>query len=110
MYARIYCIYHACMPVPSSSIMPGFCGRDTGHKGPYALCQNILMRGPIIYPSRLVIRPQVGKQCDNEIETSWKFENPELWWVPSPPVAAPNQGSRRVGSRGSGEGSEWTCD
>eukprot|EP01043_Picozoa_sp_COSAG02_P019640 COSAG02_NODE_953_length_15689_cov_112.180564_11_plen_184_part_00 len=35
MYARIYCIYHACMPVPSSSIMPGFCGRDTGHK---ALC------------------------------------------------------------------------
>ena len=35
MYARIYCIYHACMPAPSSSIMPGFCGRDNGHK---ALC------------------------------------------------------------------------
>ena len=33
MYARIYCIYHACMPAPSSSIMPGFCGRDNGHKG-----------------------------------------------------------------------------
>ena len=32
MYARIYCIYHACMPAPSSSIMPGFCGRDNGHK------------------------------------------------------------------------------
>ena len=35
MYARIYCIYHACMPAPLSSIMPGFCGRDTG---PKALC------------------------------------------------------------------------
>ena len=35
MYARIYCIYHACMPAPSSSIMPGRTWRDNGHK---ALC------------------------------------------------------------------------
>ena len=32
MYARIYCIYHACMPAPLASIMPGFCGCDNGHK------------------------------------------------------------------------------
>ena len=25
-------IYHACMPAPSPSIMPGFYGRDNGHK------------------------------------------------------------------------------
>ena len=29
----------ACMPAPSSSIMPGFCGRDNGHKA-YARCQS----------------------------------------------------------------------
>ena len=37
MYAQIYRIYHACMPVPSSSIMPGFCGRGNGHKASAAI-------------------------------------------------------------------------
>ena len=44
MYARIYCIYHA----SSSSIMPGFCGRDTGHK---ALCP-VSLREIFLGPSQ----------------------------------------------------------